>query len=492
MHSRADRFLHVARRLIFDTPSSPYLALLRHAGVEAGDLEREVRDYGLEGALVRLRDAGVYLTHREFRGLDPIRRPGLTLDVQPGHFTNPSLTSGVSGTSSGSRSSGTSIDYSWPFLLEETADERLLFEQHGLDEAALAMWLPVLPGIAGLHNLLLHINAGPAVREWFSQAPIPAWRTSGVHRGILELAARCAARDGGPRCHLSQVPLGEARRVAEWLAAPAVERPRALKTYASSAVRVAAAARDAGLDVRGRVIFTGGEPLTVRRRRFIESTGLVVHPRYATTEAGMVGSACGRLPGDAPDAMHVYLDRLAVVAGAGEAWHDGHLLHRLAFTSLSLHSPRVLLNTDLGDWGLLGHHACDCRFGQAGMHVAVSRITSPEKLTGEGMSLLSSDVDNIVGALIERAGGSPDDYQFEESHDEQGFAVLTIAVHPDLHAIDDAAFTGEVISALRARPGGGELAAMVWRDAGSLRVVRRVPQMTGGHKKLSMTSRPHA
>jgi len=206
----------------------------------------------------------------------------------------------------------------------------------------------------------------------------------------------------------------------------------------------------------------------------------------------MMGGACGRTLGDAPDAMHVYTDRLACIAGPGAAHHDGQRLHPLAFTTLSPHTPRVLLNADLGDWGVLEHRSCDCQFGRAGMHLFVARITSPEKLTGEGMSLLSNDIDRIVGTLVERAGGSPEDYQFEESHDARGLAVLTIALHPTLGGIDEGTFTRQIIEALRTRPGAGALAAAIWEDAGSVRIVRRAPELTRGHKQLPITRVPDA
>lgn len=490
VRAREARFLAVAGRLIYGNPASPYLRLLRWAGIEAGDLEAQVRRDGLDAALMRLRAAGVHLTLREFRGLDPIRRPGLNIAPAEAAFTNPRLTGAVAGQSSGSRSGGTSIDYGWAFLAEEAATERLLFAEHGLTRAALAMWLPVLPGIAGLHNLLLHLKAGPAVQTWFSQAPVPEWRSAPVNRAALEFAVRC----GGRTLQTSHAPIGNARPVAAWLAnhAAAPGSRHALKTYASSAVRVAEAALAHGFDLRGQVVFTGGEPLTVRRRRYIESAGLTVHPRYATTECGMVGGACARASGDAPDLMHVYVDRLAVVPGGGRAIHDGHSLHDLVFTTLSLNAPRVLLNVDLGDWGVLEHRACDCRFGAQGMHLFVSRLTSPDKLTGEGMTLLSSDIDDIVGRLVERAGGAPEDYQFSESYDDRGLAVLTIVISPALPDVDEASFARQVFAALGARPGGHALASTLWRDADAVRIVRRTPQMTGGYKMPLIVRRPDA
>ena len=49
------------------------------AGFELADIRRLVEDLGLEEALERLYDAGVYVTQDEFKGRQPIRRGALVL-----------------------------------------------------------------------------------------------------------------------------------------------------------------------------------------------------------------------------------------------------------------------------------------------------------------------------------------------------------------------------------------------------------------------------
>jgi hypothetical protein len=493
VRTREVRFLASVRALVYRHPSSPYLRLLNWAGVTLGDLESQLHSDGLDRTLERLRDAGVRVTLREFRGLDPIRRSGLSIETRASDFVNPLAAGGVSGRSSGTRSAGASVVYTWNFLAEEAATELLLFAHHGLTHAALAMWMPALPGIAGLHNLLLHFKTGPPVERWFSQAPLPGWRGRPIDRAAHAYVARCGRWFGRGRAAPVHTPLDDAAPVTAWMARRAADGNRVvLKTFASSAIRVATAAAALGIELAGQTVLTGGEPLSIRRRRFLESSGLRVHPRYATTESGMVGAACGRMIDDAPDSMHVYTDRLALIGGQERALHDGHPLHSLAFTSLSMHAPRVLLNTELGDWGLARRQTCDCAFGRTGMNLFVSRLTSPEKLTGEGMTLLSSEMDDVVGALIEQRGGSPDDYQFWESQDGRGLSSLTIAVSPRLEVFDRDDFVRQLTQSLAARPGGPELAARLWRDAGSIQVIRRAPTTTAGHKMLPLVQRPDA
>ena len=74
LQRRGDDFLAVARRSIYGWPASPYRRLLAHAGCEYGDLERLVRDDGVEGALATLLQHGVFLTVEEFKGRRPAVR----------------------------------------------------------------------------------------------------------------------------------------------------------------------------------------------------------------------------------------------------------------------------------------------------------------------------------------------------------------------------------------------------------------------------------
>jgi hypothetical protein len=82
---------------IYRHPSSPYLALLRHAGCERGDLEALVRRDGLDRALHTLRDAGVYVTFEEFKGRTPIVRGTTTITASARDFDNPSYLNAVLG-----------------------------------------------------------------------------------------------------------------------------------------------------------------------------------------------------------------------------------------------------------------------------------------------------------------------------------------------------------------------------------------------------------
>ncbi len=481
--SRGERFLELVGRTVYARPTGIYARLLARAGIGPEALAERVRSSGVEAALEELRARGVYLTLDEIRQRAPVERDGVTLPLDDAALTNPLLAGGVAGQSSGTRSAGTAVAYTWPFLEEEASAECLLYECHGVRHSAGALWLPGPPGIAGLHNMLLHLKMAHPLMRWYSHTPPPAWRSDPLSRAVLT-----AAVVAGRACRLTapfpqHLPLESAVEVARWLSARE-GAPRTIKTYASSAVRVAAAARQHGLDLSGVVAFAGGEPLTADRRRFIESSGLRVHPRYVTTESGLVAGACGHLTGDGVDGMHVYQDRVALIAGAHSVRVDGRVLNSLLITSLSRHTPRVLLNTELGDYGQLDVQDCRCDFGALGMRVRVSHVMSPEKLTGEGMNLATIELHRIVSRLVQDLGGAPDDCQLKTAHDPQGLAAITVLVDPSVRGLDDRVFVDQIWNELRKAGGGAALAADLWRSAGSLRVTRGLPRRTAGHKIL--------
>ena len=84
MSARDQALLELLARAVYANPRSPYLALLRAAGCELGDVRRLVAREGLEGALQQLRRAGVYVRFEEFKGLEPAVRGGQTFQFPRG------------------------------------------------------------------------------------------------------------------------------------------------------------------------------------------------------------------------------------------------------------------------------------------------------------------------------------------------------------------------------------------------------------------------
>jgi hypothetical protein len=465
---REAAFLESAERLIFAAPHGPLARLLRWAGCEPGDLRRMVTADGVEAALARLRAAGVWVSAEELRGRVPLRRSGLTLELAPRDFDNPLAAGRIAGATSGSTGTALPVRYGWPFLAGEAALELLLLASHGRGDAPVALWLPGPPGIAGLHNALVHAKLGRPPRRWFSPSPPPAAGSglpSHADRGWRVLC-RLLPRLGPPP---EWVPPERAEEVARWLADS--PRPAVLKCFVSGALRVAAAAAAAGLDLSRHLVLAGGEPLTAERRDLLARAGLRVYARYAATETGFVAGACpaGASGGD----MHLYADRLAVVATERGA---------LAFTSLSLAAPKVLLNVELGDHGRLRRQPCDCALGREGLAWRVAEVHSPAKIALEGVKIGEVDFTDLVAGVVRELGGGADDFQIWLGEGTNGAARPKVVLSPQA-PIEPAALRDGLRRRLPGLAGGGSLAAALWCDAGAL-AVERLPLRLGPDAKL--------
>jgi hypothetical protein len=470
---REQRFLELARRLVYEHPRSPYLPLLARAGCEYGDLEAAIRRGGLEGTLEQLRDAGVFVTLAELKGKRPIVRGELAVATRDADFDSPLLLGrGISGTTSGSRSAASRVYYDWQALSEEAENGLLLDAIHGVDEAPLALWFPAPPGVAGLRNVLLTAKCGRPPQRWFSHSTADL----GAGRRLTTVALallRARARLLGLRVPWPEpTPLEEAGRVARWLGSGTNgSAPRTVRTMTSSAVRIAHGALAEGISLDGGTAVIGGEPLDAERRTLIESAGLRVVNRYATAEAGIVAAGCGREP--TADAMHLYTDRAAALPSP-----DGLLL-----TSLTPFAGKVLLNASLGDHAELSERRCDCRFGELGMSSWISGLGSDERVTIEGMTIRLADLHAIVVRVLAAAGEPPDQSQLWKQPAAEGGSRLAVVVSPRV-GTDPQALSAGILEELRRDGELGRLTAEVWSQAGALQVRVAEPKVSRGHKLL--------
>jgi hypothetical protein len=64
---RNENFLDTLHTNVYQYPKSPYLKLLQAAGITHDDVATMVSQRGLEGTLMKLYDAGVYVTFEELR-----------------------------------------------------------------------------------------------------------------------------------------------------------------------------------------------------------------------------------------------------------------------------------------------------------------------------------------------------------------------------------------------------------------------------------------
>ncbi len=483
--TRGERFLALLERAVYGDLDSPYRRLLEHAGITLADVRELIGRHGLEGALERLADAGVYLRLDEFKGRTPIRRGSLDLEVTTRSFDNPLTARHIEVQSGGSRSTGTRIYVDLRQYANDAGYEALYWRAAHLLGRPLALWRPAPPFSAGISICMRHVQIGQTPARWFAQS-VPGLNRSGWrHRVLLELILAASRWHGRPVPRPEPTPTGEVARVAHWLAgAKRVGAPAILNTPASGGVRIALAARELGLDISGTLFVLGGEPLTEARRRQIAQAGCDAVAHYSMGEVGRIGKNCSE--GDAPDDVHLLQDKIALIRRP-HRMPDGSTLQANYYTTVSSATAKLLINVESGDHATVEDRPCGCPFGRLGMHTHLRDIRSYEKLTSEGMNFLGSDLLRLIDeALPGRFGGAPTDYQFVEREDERGLPHVDLRVSRRIALDDEAAARDLVLNALN----GGRATGYGdrWRDSGTLAVVRGEPIETGAGKVLALHS----
>ncbi len=197
----------------------------------------------------------------------------------------------------------------------------------------------------------------------------------------------------------------EAHRVARWLADRVAEgTPAEIHTRPSSGVRVCLAARERGYDISGTCFRFNSEPYTAAKAGVIAQAGARAAVQYSLAEIGNIGIACNAPA--ALDDVHVAIDKLAVVQ------HDKYLpnaavsVPALYYTTLLPSSPKLMLNVESDDYGVLERRRCGCLLDDLGFHTHLSEIRSYDKLTSEGMTFLGSELISLVDEVLpSRFGG---------------------------------------------------------------------------------------
>lgn len=483
---REKNLLTVAKKCIYENERSPYLKLLRLAGCEYGDFEKMVCSDGIECALHKIREEGVYITIEEFKGRQEVARGGQVFRFRESDFDNPCQAGHLEASSGASRSAGTRTIYDLEHLSETFAAHMILrLDAYDSLDFPIAMWLPIMPG-AGPVALLAYAKGGIKLTKWFSPVEKRGLKPSLKNRmgtGYVIHAGRIfGAKLPGPE----YVALDDAWMVAEWMADTIKnQRKCCLATYVSAAVRISQAARENDLDLTGAMFSVSSEPFTEAKRKEIEASGASVHPMYAFMEAGIVGLGCANP--DVADDTHLLGDSFALTQHRREVPHAEVAVDAYLFSTLLLSAPKVLLNVESGDYGTIDTRSCGCKLEKIGLTTHIHSISGFDKLTGEGMSFLSTDLVRIIEEVLPaRFGGISTNYQMMEEEDEMGFTRMSIVISPELGELDEA----EVIQTVLAELGRGmdsqRMMAQVWSQARTLRVKRMRPIATARGKLLPL------
>ncbi len=478
---REAAFLEALHHAIFDHADSPYMWLFQNAGITEPDVVRLVEQHGVESALQRLRDEGVYVTLDEFKGNAPLRRGSQTLETDASRFDAPRSAGQLMGTTGASRSQGTRLMLALDELDAMQPSRYLHFQAHDLLRRPWATWRPAPPALGGLYVCLLGVKLGLPLVRWFSQTEPglgPTSRSGAVITSITFLVSQAMKR---------QVPLPEhvtmdqADLIARWLAEQTTQDTRIHMDLApSSGARICLVARELGLDIQGHTMRTSSEPLTEAKVALFAEHGLSYCSAYTMLEAGTMGLSCGDPA--AVDDQHILTDRVALIADDRQYKGLDEPIGALLVTVFGAPMHKVMLNVETGDYGTLLERECECPMGAAGLHTHLHTIRSYEKLTSAGMSFMGSALlDVLETALPERYGGGPTDYQFVESELE-GQTVVKLVIAPSVGAVDEEQAVEFVLEELSRRTRAGRMQTQVWRDSNMLRVERAQPYLTPAAK----------
>jgi hypothetical protein len=196
------------------------------------------------------------------------------------------------------------------------------------------------------------------------------------------------------------------------------------------------------------------------------------------SEIGRLGLACGA-PSELDD-VHILTDKVALIQRERVA--GGIRLPAFFLSSLHPSSPKIAINVESGDYGVVTERDCACPLSELGLRQHVHHIRSYEKLTTEGMHFVGPELLHLLEeALPARFGGGPTDYQLVEE-EEQGITRISLVVSPRVGPIDESLVVANVLENLGGAAAGTRMMATTWRQGNTLRIVRREPFATSASK----------
>jgi hypothetical protein len=486
MAEREANFLRSVQQNIYGHPQSPYLPLLKLAQCEFGDIQEMVQRKGLEGTLRALREAGVYVSFEEFKGRTPMVRDGQVIDVRPSDFDSPHLRQYYQQGTGGTTGAPTPVIIDLQHMADETPSRMVSLAAHGALDVPTACGFGPLPDGTGFFIAFRMARSGRMFEKWFTPFGVSDLRASTKYRLANYFIIKMTQLYGVPIPWPEPMRAEEAIVVAHWIAKTLEERGAcALMATVSVVLRICVAAQEAGLDLTGAIMLGGSEASTEAKVRAITATGARFLPNYFVVEAGAVGWGCAS-PADVSD-LHFVNDALALVQYPRKVPGSEIVVDSFHFTRLLPSAPKVMLNVETDDYGIVEQRSCGCPLESIGYTEHFRYVRSFSKLTGEGVTLVGSEMVRILEEVLPtRFGGSPLDYQLVEEEDEQGFTRLSLFVHPRIEITDEAAVIDTVLQTLRESGVAADLARTIWSHAGTLEVKRKEPIWTARGKLMPL------
>jgi hypothetical protein len=475
LRSREENFLELARLAVFERPESPYLFLLREAGCEPGDLETLVRSDGVDAALLKLERAGVRVTFEEFKGRAPLVRGGRTFDTTDASFDNPIGKPSLVSQTTGSTGTPTRVKVALDHLQSNMWGRVLIQEANGVFGIPTILYRPGLPSTAAVGAIFSHLTMGNPIRRWFTPVDSSALNAPIRFRAASLVLPAMVRLTGNPFPRQEWLPIPEAARAAR-IASDFVrmEGRCLIRGPVSTLLAVAVAARENGIRLDGVTCMGGSEPASVAKVRGIRQSGASYVTNYSMNEAGMIGGPCASGLDDTD--VHLWRDALAMVPGSRVPDTADDTLVSFSLTSLMRTTPKVLINVDIDDYGILEQRRCGCLLGETGLDQHIRQIRSAAKLTGRGVTLVGSDIVQVIEELLpSKFGGSPQDYQLVEEEGDDGKTMLTLLVSPSVRLDDERAAADVLYTSLARGRAGASFSGAVLRSGDAVRVRRERP-----------------
>ena len=347
------------------------------------------------------------------------------------------------------------------------------------------LWHHILPG-PGLRFLLQRARFGSPAAGWYSSR---GWFDS---RSWLKFDAATLYTLFWMRAFGAKPPLPTVVRPEQALVVATHVR-RLIDEYGaclvscgtSAGARLAAAAEQAGLSLKGATIRVGGEPVSSAKAALMRRTGARVLPTYGAVETGAIGLGCPN-PIES-DHMHVATESVAVITKPVRVESADLTVDAFNLTALVDASPKVMLNYQIDDYGSIEQRDCGCPLHAAGFTSSMHSVRSYSKFLGESVTLMGNEVQRVLeDVLPRRFGGSVMDYQLLEREDAQGLTRVFLIVSPKVPLTDDQEPARVLLEAFRASGARGDSAGSIWQQAGTLRVLRQEPAMTARGKQLPL------
>ena len=475
LRDREKNFLEIIEKTIFAYSKSPYRVLLEQTGCGFDDVKRDVGDFGIETTLKHLFDKGVYIDVLEFKGKKDTVRGGNSYRFKEKDFSNPLLTDGMNTKSGGTRSAGSNMTVPLEYIVQHNPYGVIATHVYEITKNPAIIWLPILPAGEGLFfNLRFTAMGNPPVK-WFSQVDEKYINPPMMDKLKTKSTIWMARFYGKKMSSPEYVEIRNTKKIAEWMSENINDaNGYSVVTYASSALRLILEAKKENLKLGRTVFWIMGEPLTDKISEEIEDYGCKAYSLYGCNEIMIIGHGCANP--DQADDMHFCSDKLAVIQAKRKVEHSGLTVDAFFFTTLLKSSPKIFLNTGVGDYGILENRSCGCGFEKLGFSQHIHTIRSFEKLTAEGATFIGSDLIPLIQrTLPEEFGGNATDYQFIEEADENGIPKFFLLVSPDLDNIDEQRAKELVFDALTSEEYSHVYSRAYWTQADTFKIKRDYP-----------------